>query len=96
MGTPSNKDGSTNFAQIINFLLKLIKIIKNQKILFIIKSTVPPYSIDNIFKKIFKKKNNIDFCSNPEFLREGSAWKDFLKSGKIVIGYENENSKKKL
>lgn len=96
LGTPSNKDGSTNFAQIINFFREINKDLKNQKILFIIKSTVPPYSIDNIFKKIFKKKNNIDFCSNPEFLREGSAWKDFLKSGKIVIGYENENSKKTM
>ena len=45
------------------------KIIKNEKIIFVIKSTVPPYSIEKNFKHIFSKSKNVNFCANPEFLR---------------------------
>jgi len=96
LGTPSNENGSTNFKQILDFLNQIKKNLENEKILFVIKSTVPPYSIDKIFKNIFVKNKNVNFCSNPEFLREGSAWEDFFKSGKIVIGCENQNSKRNM
>ena len=56
-----------------------------------IKSTVPPGSTIK-FKKIFKQNKNVTLASNPEFLREGSAWKDFFASGKIVIGTTNKSS----
>ncbi len=93
IGTPSNKNGSANLDQISKFLKKMKKIIKNEKILFVIKSTVPPYSIEKNFKHIFSKSKNVNFCANPEFLREGSAWKDFFNSGKIVIGFEKNESR---
>ena len=89
IGTPSKANGSTDFNQILNFLTDIKKIMNNEKILFVIKSTVPPFSIEKTFKKIFKQKKNIYFCSNPEFLREGHAWEDFFNSGKIVIGYDD-------
>ena len=92
IGTPSKKDGSTDLSQILSFLKKIKKNLIKQKILFVVKSTVPPNSIKKI-SKIFSKNKNINFCSNPEFLREGSAWKDFFNSGKIVIGCENKFSK---
>jgi len=94
IGTPAKSDGSTNFKPICDFLKDIKNKIKNEKALFVIKSTVPPNSIKNIFKKIFSKSKNIKFCSNPEFLREGHAWKDFFNSGKIVIGHDDEKTKK--
>ena len=96
LGTPSKENGSTSFKQILDFLNQIKNTLENEKILFVIKSTVPPYTIDKIFKNIFVKNKNIDFCSNPEFLREGSAWEDFFKSGKIIIGCENQNSKRNM
>ena len=93
IGTPAYKNGDTNLTYIINFLKKIKKNIGNEKVLFVIKSTVPPLSSQK-FKKIFKNNKNINFCSNPEFLREGSAWYDFFNSGKIVIGCEDLNSKR--
>ena len=68
---------------------------KNFKTLIVIKSTVPPGTTYKIQKKI-KKKRNIDLAINPEFLREGYAWKDFIKSDKVVIGTENKKSKRAL
>jgi UDPglucose 6-dehydrogenase len=41
-------------------------------------------------------KHKVKFCSNPEFLREGSAWRDFINPDKIIIGAEDNEVKKIL
>ena len=66
---------------------------KDEKIVLNIKSTVPPGSCFLLRKKANK---NISLASNPEFLREGFAWKDFSKSGRIILGHEDNFSKKIL
>ena len=92
VGTPSKKDGSANLEIIKNILIDTKKnIIK--KIIFVIKSTVPPGTY-NLLKKIIDNVKNFHLSTNPEFLREGFAWKDFFNSGKIVVGCENINFKK--
>ena len=93
VGTPANKNGSTNLNQIILFLKQFKKKIdKKTKFYIVIKSTVPPGSILS-FKKMFMDYSNVKFISNPEFLREGHAWKDFFNSGKIIIGTQDNDSK---
>lgn len=93
VGTPANKNGSTNFNQ-INSFLKILKkkTDKEKKILIVIKSTVPPGSTLS-FKKMLANYPNIKFVSNPEFLREGHAWNDFFNSGKIIIGTQDNESR---
>ena len=68
---------------------KINYLAKNEKILIVIKSTVLPGTISKKLVKLITKKN-ISICSNPEFLREGYAWKDFIKTDKIVIGYKKK------
>ena len=75
---------------ICHLYLKLLKEIakntKNKKII-ITKSTVPVGTgdlIEKILKKL--KRKNIDIISNPEFLREGEAIRDFRFPDRIVIG----------
>ncbi len=62
--------------------------------LVVTKSTVPIGTSDEIKKIIEKKisKDNFDVVSNPEFLREGSAIKDFMHPDRVVIGTENQRS----
>lgn len=58
------------------------------------KSTVPVGTAAEI-KKIIRDKNpslEFDVCSNPEFLREGSAINDFMKPDRVVIGVETERA----
>ena len=75
VGTPANKNGSTNLNQIILFLKQFKKKIdKKTKFYIVIKSTVPPGSILS-FKKMFMDYSNVKFISNPEFLREGMPGK---------------------
>ena len=64
----------------------------NSKKIIVIKSTVTPGTTEIIKMKFNKKFNNILFCNNPEFLREGSALDDFRNSDRIVIGSDNEDS----
>ena len=59
------------------------------------KSTVPIGTGKEIISQISKKvkdNNLFDYVSNPEFLREGSAVKDFLWPDRVVIGTDNQNA----
>ena len=94
VGTPSNKNGSINLGYVTKIIKELDKKINDERVLIVIKSTVLPGTISKKLEKIIKKKN-ISICSNPEFLREGYAWNDFIKTDKIVIGYKKELSKKR-
>lgn len=95
VGTPSNKNGSINLGYVTKIIKELDKKINDERVLIVIKSTVLPGTISKKLEKIIKKKN-ISICSNPEFLREGYAWNDFIKTDKIVIGYKKEDDLKIL
>ncbi len=63
------------------------------------KSTVPVQTgmwVERTMKVYNPKNTEFDVASNPEFLREGSAVKDFLHPDRIVIGVQNERSEKIL
>ena len=91
VGTPTNKNNnSANLKYVFNVANKLKSIINKYKII-VTKSTVPVTTgdkIQNILKNLFKKKL-VDIVSNPEFLREGEAIRDFLYPDRVVIGTES-------
>ena len=93
VGTPSKKNGKIDLKFLKNACNKL-KIYKNQQIILIIKSTVLPGTINGELKHLLRNNKNIKFCSNPEFLQEGQAFKDFLYSEKIVVGSEDRTTSK--
>ena len=87
VGTP-NKFGSqsVDLSYVFRAIKDVAKCTKNKKIL-ITKSTVPVGTGDKIEKILNKmKKKNFDVISNPEFLREGEAIRDFRYPDRIVIG----------
>ena len=91
VGTPTNKKtNSTNLKYVFNATKEISKYISKYKII-VNKSTVPITTGDKIEKLIKKKYKNIDIISNPEFLREGEAIRDFIYPDRIVVG---TNSKK--
>lgn len=87
VGTPVKKRGDYDLSSIKKIVSNLVKY-KNYKFILVIKSTIFPGTIENI-KKIYRSKN-ILFCSNPEFLREGFAWRDFMNPDRIIVGYDND------
>jgi UDPglucose 6-dehydrogenase len=88
VGTPTAKDGvSADLSQVFSVAQLISKKIKSHKII-VTKSTVPIGTGDKIEKILNKnkKKRLFTIVSNPEFLREGEAIKDFKYPDRIVIG----------
>ena len=93
VGTPNKKNSnSANLKYVFNVAHQLKKIISKYKII-ITKSTVPVTTGDQIEKILhnLKKKKLVDIVSNPEFLREGEAIRDFIYPDRVIVG---TNSKK--
>ena len=94
VGTPTKKGGSSaDLSQIYNVAKELGSSINKFKII-ITKSTVPVTTGDEVEKILSKKndKNKFAVVSNPEFLREGEAIRDFTYPDRIVIGSNDKKS----
>ena len=93
VGTPSKKDGRVDLRYIREAAQGIGKNIKDYRII-VNKSTVP-VGTGKMVRRIIEKyyKGNFDVVSNPEFLKEGSAIKDFLKPDRIVLGVESHEAK---
>ena len=91
--TPQDEDGSADLSYVQGVAHDLGKMIKDYKII-INKSTVPVGTSD-IVKDIVSSHTDVEFdvVSNPEFLREGYAVKDFMEPERIIIGSKSEKAK---
>ena len=98
VGTPTKKNSSAaDLSQVYNVAKEITGSISKFKII-ITKSTVPVTTGDEIEKIISKKipKRLFSVVSNPEFLREGEAIRDFIYPDRVVIGTDNKRSIKIL
>jgi len=91
VGTPSKKNSlSVDLSYIFSVTKEILKFSKKKKIV-ITKSTVPVGTGDQI-EKILKNKKKFTVISNPEFLREGEAIRDFRYPDRIIIGSNEKKS----
>ena len=98
VGTPTKKNGSAaDLSQVFNVAKEIRSSISKYKII-ITKSTVPVTTGDEIEKIISQKtpKKLFSVVSNPEFLREGEAIRDFIYPDRVVIGTNDKKSGKIL
>jgi UDPglucose 6-dehydrogenase len=96
VGTPSKDDGSVNLAY-VDAVAKTIAENMDQYKIIVNKSTVPVGTSKRVRKIILenqKEKIEFDVVSNPEFLKEGSAIKDFFNTDRTVIGTDSEKAAK--
>ena len=94
VGTPTKKNGnSADLSQVFSVGREISKYINKFKII-ITKSTVPVTTGDELEKIISKKisKNKFSVVSNPEFLREGEAIRDFIYPDRVVVGSNDKKS----
>ena len=98
VGTPTKKNkNSADLRYVYSVAREIKKLIKKYKII-ITKSTVPVTTGDKIeaILKNLKKKNLIDVVSNPEFLREGEAIRDFIYPDRVIIGTDSNRANRIL
>ena len=98
VGTPTRKNGSSADLSYVYNVAKEISLSINKFKIIITKSTVPVTTGDIIENLISKKVNKNLFCvaSNPEFLREGEAIRDFTYPDRIVVGTDDKRTNKVL
>ena len=82
--TPNNVSTNSVDTKFLESAIGEIASLNRDDIVITVKSTIPPYEIENVCKKIGFNKEKLTF--NPEFLREGSAVYDFFNPDRIVIG----------
>ena len=101
VGTPPDEDGSAD----LKYVLQVAKTIGenlNRYLVVVTKSTVPVGTArkvrETIQAELDKRGVDIPFdvASNPEFLKEGNAIKDFMSPDRVVVGVESEKAKKTL
>ncbi|WP_440939116.1 UDP-glucose dehydrogenase family protein [Candidatus Pelagibacter sp.] len=99
VGTPTKKGGSSADLSQIFQVAKEISLSINKFKIIVTKSTVPVTTGDEIEKILLKKKSNknkFSVVSNPEFLREGEAIRDFIFPDRIVVGSNEKKSNRLL
>ena len=96
VGTPTLKNSdSADLKYVFNVVKQLKKLISRYKII-VTKSTVPVCTgdkIENILSNL-TNKNLVDVVSNPEFLREGEAIRDFIHPDRVIIGTNSKKANK--
>lgn len=98
VGTPPDEDGSADLKYVLEVARTIGENIKSYK-LVVTKSTVPvgtAHKVKAVIDEELKKRGvdiEYDVASNPEFLKEGAAIKDFLNPDRVVIGVESERAK---
>ncbi|HAI73867.1 MAG TPA: UDP-glucose 6-dehydrogenase [Candidatus Moranbacteria bacterium] len=95
VGTPPNEDGSADLSHVLDVARSIGQNI-DHSLIVVDKSTVPVGTADLVKKTIAEeqKKRNSDFpffvVSNPEFLAQGTAVKDFLEPSRVVVGADDQ------
>ncbi|WP_071146532.1 UDP-glucose dehydrogenase family protein [Bacteroides ihuae] len=99
VGTPPDEDGSADLKYVLEVARTVGRHIKKHVVL-VTKSTVPVGTAKKVRAAVQEEldkrgvKIKFDVASNPEFLKEGAAIKDFMAPDRVVVGVESETARK--
>lgn len=94
VGTPSQSDGRVDLSQIYEVVQKISQESPGPMVL-VMKSTVPPGLGLQLQQRFLRQRNEqVAYVSNPEFLREGQAVRDWYHPDRIVLGGDNREAVK--
>jgi len=99
VGTPPDEDGSADLSYVLNVAHEVGRHMEHYMVI-VTKSTVPVGTALKVKAAVREELDKrgvdipFDVASNPEFLKEGSAIKDFMSPDRVVVGVESEKAKK--
>lgn len=102
VGTPYGKDGQADLNYLYGAIEQTLDAISDDKFRVIVtKSTIPPSTTEKKIIPFLKEHgivlgSTIGIANNPEFLREGYCWDDFIHADRIVLGVSDSRSEKML
>lgn len=98
VGTPPDEDGSADLSYVLEVARTFGRNIRKYTVL-VTKSTVPvgtAIKVKSVVREELERRGEeipFDVASNPEFLKEGAAIKDFMSPDRVVVGVESERAK---
>ena len=98
VGTPPDEDGSADLTYVLEVAREVGRYM-NKYLVLVTKSTVPvgtARKVKAVLQEELDKRGvelDFDVASNPEFLKEGAAIKDFMSPDRVVVGVESERAK---
>lgn len=102
VGTPYGEDGQADLSYLYEAIRQTLNVIDDDKFrVLVTKSTIPPSTtqqkiIPFLRAEGWKIPEQLSIANNPEFLREGHCWEDFIHADRIVLGVSDERSEKML
>ena len=101
VGTPPDEDGSADLQYVLE-VARTVGRYMNKYLVLVTKSTVPVGTAKKVKAVIQEEQDKrgvnipFDVASNPEFLKEGAAIKDFMSPDRVVVGVESEKAKEMM
>lgn len=98
VGTPSGPDGAADLSALLDAVRDTIAATTgNDLVVLVIKSTVPPGTTRDIVEPLVRAQGaamgkSFGLATNPEFLREGFAWGDFLQPDRVIVGVTDDSN----
>lgn len=101
VGTPYGEDGSADLSFLFSAIDSTLDAIQDERFrVLVTKSTIPPSTTAEKILPYIKgkghKAEHIGVANNPEFLREGHCWEDFMEADRIVLGVNDGTSRRLL
>ena len=94
VGTPSQANGNIDLSHLRRVCEDVAALLgpRTKRLAITVRSTVFPGTCENLLDSFFAGSKDVDIVSNPEFLREGTAVKDFMEPSLIVVGGSREEA----
>jgi GDP-mannose 6-dehydrogenase len=98
VGTPSQANGNIDLSHLrrvcddISVLLRP----RTRRLIITVRSTVFPGTCETLLETVFAHREEVDIVSNPEFLREGTAVKDFMEPSLLVVGGSSDEAAQRV
>jgi GDP-mannose 6-dehydrogenase len=96
VGTPSQANGNIDTSHLRRVCEDISALLtpRKKRLAITVRSTVFPGTCEGLLESAFAHANDVDIVSNPEFLREGTAVKDFMEPSLLVVGGSQEEAAK--
>jgi len=94
VGTPSQANGNIDLSHLRRVCddIALLLRPRSKPLIVTVRSTVFPGSCESLLETVFSRREDVEIVSNPEFLREGTAVKDFMEPSLLVVGGSTESA----